>query len=39
VNRNIPTTDRVVLETETRPREAAVALGHLPAIQVDDHRD
>ena len=32
---NMPTTYRVVLETETRPREAAVALDHLPAIQVD----
>ena len=31
----MPTTYRVVLETETRPREAAVALDHLPAIQVD----
>ena len=30
----MPTTYRVVLETETRPREAAVALDHLPAIQV-----
>ena len=32
---NMPTAYRVVLETETRPREAAVALDHLPAIQVD----
>ena len=32
---NMPTTYRVVLETETRPREAAVALDHLRAIQVD----
>ena len=32
---NMPTSYRVVLETETRPREAAVALDHLPAIQVD----
>ena len=31
----MPTTYRVVLETETRPREAAVALDHLPAFQVD----
>ncbi len=31
----MPTTYRVVLETATRPREAAVALDHLPAIQVD----
>ena len=31
----MPTTYRVVLETETRPREAEVALDHLPAIQVD----
>ena len=31
----MPTTYRVVLETETRPREAAAALDHLPAIQVD----
>ena len=31
----MPTTNRVVLETETRPREAPVALDHLPAIQVD----
>ena len=31
----MPTTYRVILETETRPREAAVALDHLPAIQVD----
>ena len=31
----MPTTYRVVLETETRPRGAAVALDHLPAIQVD----
>ena len=30
----MPTTYRVILETETRPREAAVALDHLPAIQV-----
>ena len=35
VNRNMPTTYSVILETETRPREAAVALDHLPAIQVD----
>ena len=32
---NTPTTYRVVLEPETRAREAAVALDHLPAIQVD----
>ena len=32
---DMPTTYRVVLDTETRPREAAVALDHLPAIQVD----
>ena len=32
---NTPTTYRVVLEPETRPREAAVALDHLPVIQVD----
>ena len=31
----MPTTYRVVLETETRPRETAVALDHLPAFQVD----
>jgi len=31
---NMPTTYRVVLETETRPREAAVPLDQ-PAIQVD----
>ena len=31
----MPTTYRVILETETRPREAAVALDDLPAIQVD----
>ena len=31
----MPTTYRVVLETETRPREAAVVLDHLPAIRVD----
>ena len=31
----MPTTYRVVLGTETRPREDAVALDHLPAIQVD----
>ena len=31
----MPTTYRVVLETETPPREAPVALDHLPAIQVD----
>ena len=31
----MPTTYRVVLETEARPREAAVPLDHLPAIQVD----
>ena len=35
MNRDMPTTYRVILETETRPREAAVALDHLPAIQVD----
>ena len=29
------TTYGVILETETRPREAAAALDHLPAIQVD----
>ena len=32
---NTATTYRAVLEPETRPREAAVALDHLPAIQVD----
>ena len=31
----MPTTYRVVIETETRPREAEIALDHLPAIQVD----
>ena len=31
----MPTTYRVVLETETRPREAAVALDHLPVFQVN----
>ena len=31
----MPTTYRVVLETETRPREATVALDHLPPLQVD----
>ena len=31
----MPTTSRVILEPETRPREAVVALDHLPAIQVD----
>ena len=31
----MPTTYGVLLETETRPREAAAALDHLPAIQVD----
>ena len=31
----MPTTYSVILETETRPREAAVALDHLPAILVD----
>ena len=31
----MPTTCRVILETETRPREPAVALDNLPAIQVD----
>ena len=31
----MPTTCRVILETETPPREAAVALDNLPAIQVD----
>ena len=31
----MPTTYRVVFETETRPREAAVVLDHLPAFQVD----
>ena len=31
----MPTTCRVILETETRPREAAVALDNLPAIRVD----
>ena len=35
MNRTMPTTYRVILETETRPREAAVTLDHLPAIQVD----
>ena len=30
----MPTTYRVVLETETRPRQAAVPLDHLPAIRV-----
>ena len=32
---NTATTYRVVLEPETRPRGAVVALDHLPAIQVD----
>ncbi len=32
---NTPTTYRVFLEPETRAREAAVALDHLPVIQVD----
>ena len=32
---NIPTIYRVILETETRPRQAAVPLDHLPAIRVD----
>lgn len=32
---NTPTAYRAVLETERRPREAAVAFRHLPAIQVD----
>ena len=32
---NTATTYRVVLDPETRAREAAVALDHLPAIQVD----
>ena len=32
---NKATTYRAVLEPETRAREAAVALDHLPAIQVD----
>ena len=31
----MPTIYRVILETETRPREAAVALDHLSAMQVD----
>ena len=31
----MPTTFRVVFETENRPREAAVALDHLAAFQVD----
>ena len=31
----MPTTYRVMLETETRPRETARPLDHLPAIQVD----
>ena len=31
----MPATYRVVFETETRPREAAVALDHLAAFQVD----
>ena len=31
----MPTAYRVILETETRPHEAAVALDHLPAFQVD----
>ena len=31
----MPTTYQVVLETETRPREPAVALDHPPAIHVD----
>ena len=35
VKRTMLTTYRVILETETRPREAAVALDRLPAIQVD----
>ena len=29
------TTYRVVFETETRPREAAISLDHVPSIQVD----
>ena len=32
---NTATTYRVVLEPETRPREAPVALDHLPVIRVD----
>ena len=32
---NTATTYRVVLEPETRAREAVVALDHLPAIQID----
>ena len=32
---NTATTYRVVLEPETRPHEAVVAVDHLPAIQVD----
>ena len=32
---NTATTYRVVLDPETRAREAAVALDHLPVIQVD----
>ncbi len=34
----MPTTYKVVLEPETRPREAAVALDHLPAIRVGPQR-
>ena len=33
---NTATTYRVVLDPETRARKAAVALDHLPAIQVDE---
>ena len=29
------TTYRVVFETETRPREAAISLDHVPPLQVD----
>ena len=31
----MPTTYRIILDTETRPRETTVALDHLPPIQVD----
>ncbi len=34
----MPTTYRVILETETRPREAAVALDHIPAIFIASYR-
>ena len=32
---NLPATYRAAVEPETRPREAAVALDHLTAIEVD----